>query len=562
MSIHILGFNCYLDDSSACLLRDGRVIAVVQEERFSRKTHDGAFPIKAIQKCLEIGGIALEDIDHVAFNMSPLTDFHHRLFSVARGLPGSLRFGSSHGGRWFSMLRADHAFRKIVGPGRYRFHFVEHHLTHAASAFYLSPFDKAAVLAIDGAGESKCTLSLRGEGNQLKKLEAMHFPHSLGYLYMAFTQYLGFKANSDEGKVMGLASYGQPEFLEEFRTFARAKPNGRYWLDPTYFSHHNGSAVYYSPSVPKVFGMPPRVPESEIAPFHENLAASLQARLEELCFHVMRRLHERTGLKRLCLAGGVALNCTMNGLIRHNTDFEEIFVQPGANDSGGGLGAALYVYHQVLGHDRAEIMTHALLGPSYDDRDIQDALPSHYSVQTVDPVEKGADLLSSGKYVGWFQGRSEFGPRALGSRSIIADPRVPDMADRLNEKVKFREKFRPFAPSVLEEHADRFFENYTTSPFMLLTFQARRERAAEIPAVVHVDGSARVQGVTREANPLYYSLIKRFGERTGIPLILNTSFNLRGEPIVETPADALKTFEHSGLQDLLIGNFYIRKTQE
>jgi len=559
--MYILGFNCYMDDAAACLLKDGRIVAAAEEERFSRKKHDGSFPVQAIHSCLNRAGIHVSDLDHVAFNMLPLRDFHRRLLSIGRGFPRSLVFASSHGGRWFSMLRADRIFRRLIGPGRYRFHFVEHHLAHAASVFFTSPFEEAAILTMDGSGESTATLLARGSGTCIEKLENVHFPQSLGYLYTAFTQYLGFRANSGEGKVMGLASYGHPEFLEAFRKISSTVPGGTYRLDLSFFAHQKGSRVFYSRKVSDLFDHAPRVPESEITPFHENLAASLQERVQELCFHSMHRLHKMTGLNRLCIAGGVGLNCSMNGLIRHHTDFEEVYIQPSVSDTGGGLGAALYVYHQTLGGKRKNVMTHALYGPSYTDAEIRAAMPGGYAVEEVDPAERAAELLAAGKYIGWFQGCSEIGPRALGARSILADPRVPDMVDRLNAKVKFREPFRPYAPSALEEHAAEFFEDYVPSPFMLFTFKTRHEKSSMIPAIVHIDGTARVQGVTREANPLYHRMISLFAEKTDIPMVLNTSFNLRGEPLVEKPADAFKTFEHSGLRDLIAGNLHIRKVK-
>ena len=558
--VYILGFNCFMDDASACLLRDGEIVVAVQEERLSRRKHDGAFPALAIERCLQAAGVAVGDLDHVAFNFAPLHDFHRRVGSVLQGMPKSLRFAASHGPDWLSMFRVARTFRERVGRGRYRFHFVQHHMAHAASTFFLSPFSDAAVLAIDGSGESASTVYARGSDNRIEALRSIHFPQSLGYFYMAFTQYLGFKKNSGEGKVMGLASYGDPSrFRGVFREIARATAGGGYALDLSYFQHHRGAPIFYSPKVPATFGHPPRVPESEILQFHEDLAAALQERLEELCFHVLRDLQRRTGLTQLCLAGGVALNCSMNGLVRAHTPFSELFVPSPASDCGGGLGAALWVHHQVLGNARRGPLQHAFFGPEYSEAEVTAALAGDFYVEKVDAVERGAELLAAGKCIGWFQGRSELGPRALGSRSILADPRVLTMADHLNARVKYREAFRPFAPAVLEERAHDFFLDYVASPFMLQNFKVRPERAAEIPAVVHVDGTSRVQGVTREACGLFYDLIKRFAARTGVPVLLNTSLNLRGEPLVETPADALRTFAESGLDDLIIGNLHVCK---
>ena len=559
--MYILGFNCFMDDASACVLRDGEIVVAVEEERLTRRKHDGSFPARAIARCLEVAGIEVDDLDHVAFNFSPFHDFHHRLASVLRGMPQSLRFAGSRGPDWLAMARVARTFRQRIGPGRYRFHFVEHHMAHAASAFFLSPFEEAAILAIDGSGESASTVQARGVGRRIEWLRSIHFPQSLGYLYMALTQYLGFRKNSGEGKVMGLASYGDPaRFRDAFGEIARPREQGAYALDLSYFQHQLGAPLFYSPKVPATFGQPARIPESEIDPFHEDVAAALQERLEELCFHVLRDLHRRTGSTKLCLAGGVALNCSMNGLVRSHTPFSELFVPPAASDSGGGLGAALWVHHQVLGHERREPLRHAFLGVAYETRDLTATIEDDYRVETVDAVERAAELLAAGHCIGWFQGSSELGPRALGARSILADPRSPTMADHINARVKFREAFRPFAPAVLEERASEFFADYVPSPFMLLNFRARPVGASVIPAVVHVDGTSRVQGVTREECPLFHALIERFAERTGVPVLLNTSLNVRGEPLAETPRDALRTFEASGLDDLILGDLHVRKT--
>ena len=557
--MYILGFNCFMDDASACLLRDGEIVMAVQEERLSRRKHDGGFPERAIACCLEAAGIEVRDLDHVAFNFAPWHDLHRRLASVVRELPESLRFGS-RGTDWLSMLGAARSFRRRIGAGRYRFHFVAHHRAHAASSFFLSPFEEAAVLAVDGSGESASTVRARGRGNRIELLEATHFPHSLGYLYMAFTQYLGFEKNSGEGKVMGLAPYGDASHLRGvFRDVAHPVDGGDYALDLSYFQHQQGAPVFFSPRVPAAFGQAARAPESEITRFHQDVAAGVQRRLEDLCFHVLRDLHRRTGSTRLCLAGGVALNCTMNGLVRANTPFAELFVPPCASDCGGGLGAALWVHHQVLGHPRREPLKHAFLGPAYDLGGVGAALGGAYRFEKVDPVERAVELLAAGRCLGWFQGRSELGPRALGSRSILADPRAASMAAHLNDRVKYREAFRPFAPAVLEERAHEIFVDYVPSPFMLQTFRVRSGWADSIPAVVHVDGTARAQGVTRDASPLFHRVIERFAARTGVPAVLNTSLNVRGEPIAETPDDALRTFGRSGLEDLILGDLHVRR---
>ena len=555
--MYILGFNCFIDDASACLLRDGEIVLAIQEERLSRRKHDGAFPSRAIDRCLEAAGIEVGDLDHVAFNFAPWHDLHRRLASVLRGMPESLRLAAVRGPDWLSMLRVARTFEQRIGPGRYRFHFVKHHMAHAASSFFLSPFEEAAVLTIDGSGESACTVRARGRGNRLEPVGSIHFPQSLGYLYMAFTQYLGFKKKGGEGKVMGLASYGDAaRFRRAFREIAHVVDGGDYALDLSYFQHHQGGMPFYSPRVPARFGQPARLPESEVGTFHRDVAAGLQKRLEELCFHLLRDLHRRTGLTKLCLAGGVAFNCAMTGLVRANTPFTELFVPPCAGDCGGGLGAALWVHHQVLGHPRRAPLQTACSGPAYE---LDRVDSGGHEVEKVDAVERAAELLATGRCVGWFQGRSELGPRALGSRSILADPRDAAMVDRINRRVKYREAFCPLAPAVLEERAHEFFADYAPSPFMVQTFKVRPERISEIPAVVHVDGTSRVQGVTREASPLLHRLLERFAARTGVPVLLNTPLNVRGEPLAETPEDALLTFARSGLDDLILGDHHVHR---
>lgn len=551
-----------MHDAAASLLCDGRVVCAVAEERFARKKHVGDFPRQAIESCLQAGNLRPTDLDHVAFFYKPWLGVGRRVLHALRHLPHARDLLERRGGGWLRFRNAEAAFRQEVGlDGRGPcFHFVEHHLAHAASTFFLSPFEEAAILSVDGAGEWATTLLAWGQGRRIRKLEEVYYPHSLGNLYSAFTQYLGFRPNSGEGKVMGLAAYGDPDrYAEEFRRIVRLVPDGGFEIDLSYFQHHLGKERRYSDRVIEVFG-PPRVPESEMTPRFADIAAALQRRLEEAVVHLARRLQKRTGLRKLCMAGGVALNGVANGRILRETDFDEIFVQPAASDDGTSLGAALFVWCCALDRERPEPMIHASLGPEFSPARCREALrAAGLSYETRDVVRRTAELLAAGKIVGWFHGRAEFGPRALGNRSILADPRPAWMKDVLNARVKRRESFRPFAPAVLAERRDDYFDGGHLSPFMLLVENVRPGRRGELGAVTHVDGTARVQDVTREANPLFYELIGEFGRITGTPVVLNTSFNVRGEPIVNTPEEAIAGFLSMDMDALFLEGHLVEK---
>ena len=530
-----------MQDAAACLLRDGQVVAAVEEERLVRRKHTGAFPEHAIRWCLRDAGIAAGDLDHVAFNMRPLDGLEARLGQLVAGLPRSLATFGSRGPSFLAMLAADRWFGDRIGRGRARFHFVDHHRAHAASALYPSGFEEAAVLVADGSGELASTTGYLGCGTDLRPVMSLPFPHSLGYFYSALTQWLGFQPAVDEGKIMGLASYGTPEpgLMSSFR--AMISDGGA--IDPTWFRYQFNGPHYFSRRWREAFG-PPREPEAPIAPLHQAVAAAGQRRLEEVLVGICRRLHRRTGQRRLCLAGGVALNCVANARLLEETPFEALFVQPAAHDAGTAYGAALAVTGR-----RVPRQTRADFGPQYDAAAVDQALREAglQARQVPDPGDAAAGLIAEGRVVGWFQGRMELGPRALGHRSILADPRDADMPDRVNERIKRRERFRPFAPAVLASRAAEWFDGDPT-PFMTVVCRVRR---ADVPAITHVDGTARVQTVCE--GPLL-PVLQAMERRTGIPMVLNTSFNLRGEPIVCSPAEAIRDYLRTDLDALVLGD--------
>jgi len=565
MSTIILGIGGYSHDASACLIRYGRLIAAVEEERFTRLKHQPGFPHKAIEYCLKEAGITPREIDHIAFYMHPIRGFGNRIWHHVRQMPRFPIYSAGYlveqsyrrGWAWFELNQ----LRKL-GGGRARIHFVEHHLAHGASSFHVSPFDCAAVLVLDGLGEWTTTTLAIGEGTQLRKLREVKYPHSLGALYGSVTNHLGFKTG-DEYKVMGLASFGRPIYLQEMRDLVRLRDDGTFGLNTDYFTFHvqpGRYEGYVSQMFVGRFG-PPRKSDESLDQKHVDMAASLQALLEEVVLHIARYLHTETGSENLCIAGGVALNSVMNYRLATGTPFQNIYIQPTANDAGTSLGAAYYVYHAILGHPRCFVMEHAYWGPEYTDDQIHALLEEckvSYSICN-DPADVAARLVAEGKIVGWFQGRLEWGPRALGSRSILADPTRPDMTDVVNKYVKHREDFRPFAPSVLEEYGDEYFVNYHPSPYMLEVFPVKPAARQKIPAVVHVDGTSRIQTVSRKTNPLYWRMIDRFRQLKGVPIVLNTSFNVRGEPIVNTPREALRCFYATGMDALVIGRYMIDK---
>ena len=619
MSVYILGINAYHGDAAAAIIRDGRIIAAVEEERFNRIKHCAGFPTQSIRYCLDAANITLDRVDHIGISRDPSAHLHKKVLFAAnraarqlamaaavRNIPGirpATALAIEHaGGNGQDQVSANgraagilgHISERLGNAARVRdvkdqltrifdgptnringqVHYVEHHRAHLASSFYVSPFDRAALLSIDGFGDFISTMWAFGEGNCLKVLGQVEYPHSLGIVYTATTQFLGFPHYGDEGKVMGLAPYGQPRFIRQFREIIRTEDRGQFSLNLDFFRHHaegvemtwdDGTPVIgrvFSDGFVDAFG-PPRLRNTPISDRDRDIAASLQLRLEEVSFHVLRHLHEETGLTDLGLAGGVAYNSVMNGKILPNTPFKRVFVQPAAGDSGTALGACFHIHCGILNGARSEEMTGAYTGPEFSDDEISAELERSglsFDNSTDDETPKrAAKDIAAGLVVGWFQGRMEFGPRALGNRSIVVDPRRPDMKEILNERIKKREPFRPFAPSILEERTAEYFEQTHPAPTMLMVYQIKPDRRGEIPAVTHVDGSGRLQTVSREVNSRYYDLISEFEKLTGVPVVLNTSFN-ENEPIVCTPSDAIECFKKTRMDSLYIGNFRVKRT--
>ncbi len=596
--MRILGVSAFYHDSAAALLEDGRLVAAAQEERFSRRKHDARFPAHAIDYCLAEAGIGLDAVDHVVFYDKPFLKFERLLETYLAFAPRGFRSFRMSMPLWLKeKLFQKRLLREALakhGPhvdwdGRLL--FSEHHLSHAASAFYASPFDEAAVLTMDGVGEWATTSVARGSGSSLEMQREIHFPHSLGLLYSAFTYYTGFKVNSGEYKLMGLAPYGEPRYRQQILDhLLDLKPDGTFRLDQDYFDYCTGLTMT-NERFDALFGGPARKPDERLTQKHMDLAASVQAVLEEAVLRLTRSLAEETGSRNLCLAGGVALNCVANGKILRDGRFDRVWIQPAAGDAGGAVGAALAAWHLHLGKPREspggrDAMRGAYLGPAFSDEEIAARL-GRCGARFTRLGEEGllarsAADLAAGKALGWFQGRMEFGPRALGARSILGDPRSPTMQKTLNLRIKYRESFRPFAPAVLREDVADWFELDCDSPYMLLVADVvpGRRRAmtpqeqalfgidklnvprSEIPAVTHVDYSARVQTVHRETNPRFHELIARFKAATGCPVLVNTSFNVRGEPIVCTPEDAFRCFMGSDIETLAIGDCVLSKDEQ
>jgi carbamoyltransferase len=555
-----LGINySKMHDSSACLVRDGELVFAVAEERISRVKHDARFPQDAIRACLEFAHVGAEQLDEVCFGwQTPGAGFRHDMKCYATGqMPATYMNGLNSTLHFLSMWHQGGGakrFARIFGATKARMRFVEHHLAHALSAYSYSGFDDAAVIVMDGRGAWEATSIWHGHGGRLEHILTIPFPDSVGYFYSEFTEYLGFHRNSDEWKVMGLAPYGKPGV--DLRAFI--EPEAEPYKVHARKLVANG-AVPFAEMV-RLFG-PRRIPESEIDERHKDVAYAVQEMCEIAMMSVVKMAIEKTKSRNVCMAGGVALNSKANGKIAASGLVDKIFVQPAASDDGVALGAALAPYLDGGGRLPMKAMRHAYLGPEFDDEAIESALRTYklkYTRQS-DVAATAAELLSNGKILGWFQGRMEFGPRALGSRSILADPRDPEMNAKVNNAVKFREWWRPFAPSIKKEAAGEYLESASDSPFMILTAQVRPEKRAVIPSVTHVDGSARPQTVEKESNPLYWRLIDEFGRRTGVPVVMNTSFNLRGEAIVHTPTDAIRTFFSSGMDALVIGSFLVEK---
>ena len=594
--MRILGISAFYHDSAAALVEDGTIVAAAQEERFSRKKHDSRFPEHAIRYCLSEGGIGMRDVDRVVFYDKPFLKFERLLETYLAFAPHGIRSFAMAIPLWLreklflkDLLHKD--FRKLDGAEDWNQHllFSEHHLSHAASAFFPSPFEEAIILTMDGVGEWATTSAAIGRGNRLEVIKEIHFPHSLGLLYSAMTYYTGFKVNSGEYKVMGLAPYGEPKYADLiFKHLIDVKADGSFRLDLSYFNYCTGLTMTNG-KFDALFGGPPRTPDQLLTQRHMDLAASIQAVTEEVMLRLTRSLRKETGIPNLCLAGGVALNCVANGKILRDGHFDQIFVQPAAGDAGGALGAALGAYHLQMGQKRVvngDAMRGSYLGPVFAQSDIESRLRSSGAkfkvLEDSELVETCADDLSQGKALGWFQGRMEFGPRALGNRSILGDPRSPTMQKTLNLKVKYRESFRPFAPSVLRERVSDWFEISGDSPYMLLVADVVKDRRremtveekqlfgidklnvprSEIPAVTHVDYSARIQTVHNQTNPRYHALLSAFERKTGCPVLVNTSFNVRGEPIVGVPEDAFRCFMGTELDTLAVGNCYLRKEDQ
>jgi carbamoyltransferase len=596
--MYILGISCYYHDAAAALLQDGVLIAAAEEERFTRKKHDYGFPSHAIDFCLRQAGITSRDLDYVVFYEKPLLKFERILLTTLQTFPRSWGVFRESMITWFNdkLWIKGHILTTLNIPDE-KLLFVEHHLSHAASAFFCAPYEEAAVLTIDGVGEwttatiGQATADWDGQGkNHIELFGEVNFPHSLGLLYSAFTAFLGFQVNEGEYKVMGMAPYGQPTRVEDVYKLFEVAKDGSFRLNMEYFSFHHSTSNTFNGKFTKLFGEP-RVHESDFYTptthpkkdhpqwdeatanrnqHYANIAASIQNVTEETMLTMANYAYQRTGLKKLCMAGGVALNSVANGRILRETPFEDVYIQPAAGDSGGALGAALYVYHVLLGKPRKFVMEHAYWGQAYSPQEVKTAIEATgRSYELVEDPERRAELMVedmlAGKVIGLFQDRFEWGPRALGNRSILADPRRAEMKNIVNARIKFREPFRPFAPVILEERASEYYADMEDPArnfplrYMLMVCHTKNGSGDKIQAVTHEGGTGRVQTVRRETNQLYYRAIELFGQATGVPVLLNTSFNLRGEPIVTTPANALNTFGNSDIDTLYAGDFVVRK---
>ncbi len=562
--MNILGVNCYGHDASATLLVDGIPVCAVEEERFLRRKHTGRFPENAIKCCLEMGNLKGSDLDAVGFYWDPTIHRARHAAHFLRYFPASLHLLKARGDTARKLARIKPQLSRFLSVPESKIHFVEHHLAHAASAFFVSPFDQAAIFSYDGVGEATTTLYGVGKGNRLEKRGEVFFPHSLGDFYSMMTEFVGFHHSGGEGKIMGLAAYGDPEpFYDRLRSIVRLTGNGQYRLDTSYLRYHtHGKYGWYSPKLVELIG-PPREPESEMTTRYQDIAAAAQKVVEECVLELLRWHHQQTKTNRLTISGGVGLNSVVNGRIIAETPFTEVFIQPAANDASGSFGSAFYLWNQVFKKPRGYVMGNAYLGPSVPDHRHRAALEAagleYETFSTEQLIERVSSMLAEGKIVGWFQGRMEYGPRALGNRSILAAPFPASMKDTLNARVKHREHFRPFAPSLPHERLGEYFMHDYITPFMLLVYKTRPEKRAVIPAVDHVDGTGRVQSLVRSENPLYYDLITRFGEKTGVPVLLNTSFNVRGEPIMLTSEQAIGCFLGEDMDGLALGNLFVDK---
>lgn len=561
--MYILGLSCYYHDAAAALVKDGELIAAAEEERFTRKKHDSGFPAKAVEYCLKEAGITIEQVDHIGFYEKPMVKFGRILETAIANWPLSYKSFRQAVPKWLtSRLRIKKEIQDALKTDK-PIIFGEHHLSHAAAAFLVSPFEEAIIMTLDGVGEWATTMYGFGKGTDIKIEKEIRFPHSLGLLYSAITSYLGFEVNDAEWKVMGLAPYGKPTYVEQFQKLIDVKPDGSFRLNMKYFIHDWSSKWMFNRKFEKLFGRPMRQKETEIEDFHRDIAHSGQKVVEDTIVKMAQSLYDKYQCKNLTIAGGVGLNSVANWKILKETPIENIFIQPAAGDDGSAIGMAFFIYNSLLKQPRKFVMNHAYFGPSYTTEECEAYLKSknvpYQLLSDEDLVKRGAECIWNNEVVGWFQGRVEFGPRALGSRSILANPCNPEMKEILNLKIKFREKFRPFAPSILREEVSEWYHLETDSPFMLLVPKVRAEKAEKIPAPTHVDGTGRVQTVTLQDNPLYYKLIKAFKELSGVPIIVNTSFNVRGEPIVCSPADAFNCFKNTGMDSLFLQNCWVRK---
>lgn len=580
LTMNILGINAYHGNASAAILCDGKLIAAVEEERFNRVKYAAGFPVAAIKYCLQEAGLTINDVDHVAIPRNPYARLGTKLF-YALQMPSFARERAKVLAK-FTGINEALAVAFGIDPQQLtaQFHRVEHHVAHISSAFYCSPFETSALLSADGLGDFASTMWGAGFGRHINVHGSVAFPHSLGLYYSAVTQYLGFLKFGDEYKVMGLGAYGSPDYLEEFREIVRSNGNG-FALNLDYFTHHRSGpemswaeadktpvlGTMFSGAMTELLG-PVRKPEEPLEQRHMNLACSLQARLEEVYLGMLRELAKQTGMKSVCLAGGVAFNCVANGKIPAETGFENVYVHPAAGDAGLAVGAAQYVWHQILSQPRSFVMESAYWGPHYSKEQIRSAIENAklqqngYVISDLPEetlLQKTAGIIGEGKILGWFQGRAEWGPRALGNRSIVADPRRPEMKEVLNRRIKHREIFRPFAPSILAEATSEWFTESHPSPFMTMAYAVKPEKRDKIPAPTHVDGTGRLQTVTQTANPRYWRLIKEFEKQTGVPVVLNTSFN-DNEPIVCRPEEAIDCFLRTQMDALVVGDFLITKS--
>jgi len=570
--MNILGLSFYYHDSSAALVQDGKLIAAAEEERFSRLKHDSGFPGLAIDFVLEQAGITIHDVDYVVFYEKPFVKFERMLLSAMATFPKSSAVFRESMQRWISdKLWIKSLMSRNMGIPSSKILFCDHHMSHAASSFYTSPFKNAAILTVDGAGEWSTATMAVGRDKKIEIIKEMRFPHSLGLLYSAFTAYCGFEINEGEYKLMGMHPYGEPKYVDEIYKLIHVGEDGSLWHDMKYFSYHFSRDTTLADAFGEHFGKPPRDPklqDKSLDPYYCDMAASIQVVTEQILLKMITYLKKETGMDSLCLAGGVALNSVANYKLLRQGPFEDVYIHPAPGDDGGCVGAAYWAYNHVLDQPRGPALEHAYLGSSYEDKEIQAFLERHdIPFEKIEDDEEFyqfvAKALADGNVCGWFRGRFEWGPRALGSRSIIADPRKAEMKEKLNAKIKFREAFRPFAPSVLEERADEFFDfpepqRHFPGRFMLYVTPVREDKRDVLPAITHEDGSGRLQTVYKATNPGYHRMIEAFGEITGVPVVMNTSFNLKGEPIVEHPSHAFNTFSLSGMDFLFMNNYIVR----